>query len=283
QRSDKVKDGVGYNVVPPPAADLYLSPKKDLSWTGLPEFADDTVTDYSRPSPTVEKMYRRPSKKPTIRGNQQNWNNLKTQQLGPDFVLKKKACFNYGDFSHLANDCNKRVQRETTRFQNHAYMSPLHIFASHRLHGAPMRPTHRSAGHRPHGAPMRPSHRPVGHRPHDPPMRPMRSNMNESLKAGKGVKIKNFYSQDAASSLGEDCCDLRAFNSRNLIADAASSLGEDCCDLRAFNSRNLIADAASSLGEDCWELNVLDIPTVSDEFLLPEEVPTARRSSHCQL
>nr|GEX07435.1 hypothetical protein [Tanacetum cinerariifolium] len=44
---------VGYNAVPPPAADLYLSPKKDLSWTGLPEFVDDTVTDYSRTSPTV--------------------------------------------------------------------------------------------------------------------------------------------------------------------------------------------------------------------------------------
>nr|GFC69630.1 hypothetical protein [Tanacetum cinerariifolium] len=53
QWSDKVKEGVGYNAVPPPAADLYLSPKKDLSWTGLPEFMDDTVTDYSRPSPTV--------------------------------------------------------------------------------------------------------------------------------------------------------------------------------------------------------------------------------------
>nr|GFA43224.1 reverse transcriptase domain-containing protein [Tanacetum cinerariifolium] len=26
----------------------------DLSWTGLPEFKDDTVTDYSRPSPTIE-------------------------------------------------------------------------------------------------------------------------------------------------------------------------------------------------------------------------------------
>nr|GFB03003.1 hypothetical protein [Tanacetum cinerariifolium] len=54
QRSDKVKEEVGYNVVPSPAADLYHSPKKDLSWTGLPEFADDTVTDYSMPSPTVE-------------------------------------------------------------------------------------------------------------------------------------------------------------------------------------------------------------------------------------
>nr|GFC55234.1 hypothetical protein [Tanacetum cinerariifolium] len=54
QRSDKVNEGVGYNAVPPPAADLYRSPKKDISWTGLPEFANDTVTDYSRPSPTIE-------------------------------------------------------------------------------------------------------------------------------------------------------------------------------------------------------------------------------------
>nr|GFD07633.1 hypothetical protein [Tanacetum cinerariifolium] len=54
QRSDQVKEGVGYNAVRPPAADLYHSPKEDLSWTGLPEFVDDTVTDYSRPSPTVE-------------------------------------------------------------------------------------------------------------------------------------------------------------------------------------------------------------------------------------
>nr|GEV10121.1 putative ribonuclease H-like domain-containing protein [Tanacetum cinerariifolium] len=55
QRLDKNKDGLGYSVVPPPSAQLYSSPKKDLSWTGLPEFADDTVTDYSRPSPTVKR------------------------------------------------------------------------------------------------------------------------------------------------------------------------------------------------------------------------------------
>nr|GFD43310.1 hypothetical protein [Tanacetum cinerariifolium] len=45
KRSDQVKKGVGYNVVHPAAADLYLSPKKDLSWTGLLEFVDNTVTD----------------------------------------------------------------------------------------------------------------------------------------------------------------------------------------------------------------------------------------------
>nr|GEX02098.1 synaptobrevin, longin-like domain protein [Tanacetum cinerariifolium] len=52
-RSEKVKEGLGYNDIPPPAADLYLSPKKDISWIGLPEFLDNTVTDYTRPSPSV--------------------------------------------------------------------------------------------------------------------------------------------------------------------------------------------------------------------------------------
>nr|GFA90326.1 hypothetical protein [Tanacetum cinerariifolium] len=56
QRSDKVKEGVGYNAVPSPAADLYLSPKKDLSWTGLPEFVDDTVTDYKDPDLSFQQV-----------------------------------------------------------------------------------------------------------------------------------------------------------------------------------------------------------------------------------
>nr|GEU33632.1 hypothetical protein [Tanacetum cinerariifolium] len=138
QRLDKNKEGLGYNVVPPPPAQIYSPPKKDMSWTGLPEFSDDNVTDYSRPAPTVEsslddaqnrnpsvtateaspctispkpfikfvkaadctevktnkveavrkssvryaEMYRRTSKSPNVRGNQRNWNNLKSQQLG---------------------------------------------------------------------------------------------------------------------------------------------------------------------------------------------------------
>nr|GEW18273.1 hypothetical protein [Tanacetum cinerariifolium] len=170
QRSDKSKEGLGYTFVPPPSAQLYLSPKKDLSWPGLPECTDDTVTDYSRPSPTVEssseedqnknpsasenvaspitpkqfvkflkasdsqsksktdeketpdkplvkdaEKYKKPNKKPNVRGNQRNWNNLKSHQLGPDFVMKKKACFNYGDYNHLFYECRKRVKRGPTR------------------------------------------------------------------------------------------------------------------------------------------------------------------------
>nr|GEV31141.1 reverse transcriptase domain-containing protein [Tanacetum cinerariifolium] len=54
QRSDKIKEGLGYSAVPLPPAQIYSPPKKDMSWTGLLEFADDTITDYTRPSPSVE-------------------------------------------------------------------------------------------------------------------------------------------------------------------------------------------------------------------------------------
>ncbi|GJW67737.1 putative ribonuclease H-like domain-containing protein [Tanacetum coccineum] len=57
QRLDIDKKGLRFNeysAVPPPPAQVYSHPKKDLSWMGLPEFVDDTVTDYSRPTPSVD-------------------------------------------------------------------------------------------------------------------------------------------------------------------------------------------------------------------------------------
>nr|GEU50003.1 putative ribonuclease H-like domain-containing protein [Tanacetum cinerariifolium] len=57
QKLDKDMKGVGFNeyyVVPPPLARVYSPPKKDLSWMGLPEFVDDTVTDYTRPTPSID-------------------------------------------------------------------------------------------------------------------------------------------------------------------------------------------------------------------------------------
>nr|GEV47810.1 hypothetical protein [Tanacetum cinerariifolium] len=138
QRSDQVKEGVGYNAVPPPAADLYLSPKKDLSWTGLPEFVDDTVTDYSRPLPNVVS---------TLTEGQNKDSSTSEEVASPNppkpFV-------------------KRRVQRVTTRFQKYAYESP----------------SHRYGGHRPHGGSMRPSYRPASHKPHGPSMNHRRPNMN---------------------------------------------------------------------------------------------------------
>nr|GFA69258.1 hypothetical protein [Tanacetum cinerariifolium] len=154
QRSDQVKEGVGYNAVPPPATDLYLSPKKDLSSTRLPEFMDDNVTDYSRPLPTVVS---------TSAEGQNKYPSTSEDVASPNppkpFV-------------------KRRVQRETTRSQNHPYKSPLHRSGGHKPHGAPIRPPLRSSGPRPHGGSMRPSHRSAGHRPHGPSMNPKRPTMN---------------------------------------------------------------------------------------------------------
>ncbi|GKA47253.1 hypothetical protein Tco_0740136 [Tanacetum coccineum] len=57
KRLDKDEMGLGFNeygAVPPPLAQVYSPLKKDLSWMGLPEFVDDTITDYSRPTPSID-------------------------------------------------------------------------------------------------------------------------------------------------------------------------------------------------------------------------------------
>nr|GFC18323.1 hypothetical protein [Tanacetum cinerariifolium] len=79
ERLDKNKEGLRYSVVPPPPAQLYSSPKKDLSWTGLPEFKDDTVTDYSRPTSTKE----------SFPNGAQNRNPFVTEEASPSTISPK--------------------------------------------------------------------------------------------------------------------------------------------------------------------------------------------------
>ncbi|GJX12375.1 hypothetical protein Tco_0204133 [Tanacetum coccineum] len=54
-----------------------------------------------RKSVRYAEMYR--SHRP--RGNQRNWNGQKSNQLGSDFVMYNKACFIYGNFNHMQNNC----------------------------------------------------------------------------------------------------------------------------------------------------------------------------------
>nr|GEZ39793.1 ubiquitin hydrolase [Tanacetum cinerariifolium] len=127
-----------------------ITPKPFVKFVKASDSQSKSKTDEKetpkKPPIKYAKQYRKPNKKPNVRGNQRNLNNLKSHQLGPDFVMKKKACFNCGDFNHLAYKCRKRVKRGTTRSQNNTSKSSLH--------------------------------RPVVHRPHGSSMRPMRSNMN---------------------------------------------------------------------------------------------------------
>nr|GEW17612.1 hypothetical protein [Tanacetum cinerariifolium] len=165
--------------------------------TGLPEFADDTITDYNRPSPTIEsnlddlqnknpsfnetgassstilskpaikfvkaaerpteiktnkvetvkkpavkyaEMYRKTSKSSNVRGNQRKWNTLKSQQLGKNFLMKNKACYNCGCFDHLSYDCGKWVDQGKSWAKNnytHKSRSPRTVF--HKSGRPPMR------------------------------------------------------------------------------------------------------------------------------------------------
>nr|GEV03267.1 hypothetical protein [Tanacetum cinerariifolium] len=125
QRTDKNNVGLGYSAVPPPTQ-VYSPPNKDMSWTGLLEFVDDTITDYSSPTPSIDtsstdspgviktnktetarkspvkyaKMYRNSSKSPKVRGNQhcgvwvekgKTWpkNNFAHKNMTPRAVLLK--------------------------------------------------------------------------------------------------------------------------------------------------------------------------------------------------
>nr|GFB88095.1 hypothetical protein [Tanacetum cinerariifolium] len=165
QRSEKVKEGVGYNAIPPPAADLYLSPKKDLSWTGLPEFVDDTVTDYSRPLPTVASTSSEDQNKDTSTSEE-----VASTKLSKPFVKFVKPKDSQPE--------SKLKEYETPKKPQVKYFKQNRQSAGHRPNGAHMRPPLRSFGPRPHGNYMRPPFRPAGHRPHGPSTNLRRPIMN---------------------------------------------------------------------------------------------------------
>nr|GEV72455.1 retrovirus-related Pol polyprotein from transposon TNT 1-94 [Tanacetum cinerariifolium] len=89
-----------------------ISPKSFIKFVkandSLTKSKTNKVKTAKKPPVKYTEQYRKPTKKPNVRGNQRNWKNLKSHQLGPNFVMKKKACFNCGDFNHLAHDCRKR-------------------------------------------------------------------------------------------------------------------------------------------------------------------------------
>nr|GEY56081.1 hypothetical protein [Tanacetum cinerariifolium] len=137
QRLDKKKEGLGYSAVPPPPAQIYSSPKKDMSRTGLPEFKDDTVTDYSRHAPSVESSP----------DDAQNRNPFVTEEASPSTISPKSFIKfikpNDGptnsktDKAEIAKKppVKKRVKKGTSRSQNNTHKS-----FSPKPYRPPMRP-----------------------------------------------------------------------------------------------------------------------------------------------
>ncbi|GJV22159.1 hypothetical protein Tco_1371179, partial [Tanacetum coccineum] len=79
------------------------------------------------------EMYR--SQSP--RGNQRKWNNLKSQQLGSDFVMYNKACFVCGSFDHIQAHC-KYHQREMMVYGNN-YNRVNYNYTTNRTHPSAQR------------------------------------------------------------------------------------------------------------------------------------------------
>nr|GEW43331.1 ribonuclease H-like domain-containing protein [Tanacetum cinerariifolium] len=161
QRSDKNKEGLGYSSVPllllkpspsikSNSSDLQNSnssvsehgeSSKSIMSKHMIKFvkAADRLTDIKtnkveadrKPSIKYAEMYRNTHKSPKVRGNQRNWNNMKIQHLGKDFVMNNKACFKCGHFDHLAYDCGVWVNKGKSWPKNnytHKSMSPRTIF-----------------------------------------------------------------------------------------------------------------------------------------------------------
>nr|GEV36769.1 xylulose kinase-1 [Tanacetum cinerariifolium] len=72
-----------------------------------------------------EKLVRKPVKYAEMymsqcpRGNQRNWNNQKSQQLGSDFVMYNKACFVCRSFDHVQASCNYHQRESMVSWNNY--------------------------------------------------------------------------------------------------------------------------------------------------------------------
>ncbi|GJX83719.1 ribonuclease H-like domain-containing protein [Tanacetum coccineum] len=68
-----------------------------------------------RKSVRYAEMYR--SQRP--RGNQRNWNGQKSIQLGSEFVMYNKACFNCGSFNHVQRNCTYHQKKKVVSGNNY--------------------------------------------------------------------------------------------------------------------------------------------------------------------
>ncbi|GKA35897.1 ribonuclease H-like domain-containing protein, partial [Tanacetum coccineum] len=131
------RKGVGfisYNVVPPPhtsksvSEDICNEVRESPDASLVEELVSNDKLDKKTVFPTVAKIefvrpkqQENPVRKPVKyaemyrsqgpRGNQRNWNNQNSQQLGSDFVMYNKACFVCETFDHVQANCNYH-QRE---------------------------------------------------------------------------------------------------------------------------------------------------------------------------
>nr|GEX68536.1 hypothetical protein [Tanacetum cinerariifolium] len=177
--TDKEKDHALVTDEEDPTEFSLMAKTSAESETGLIEFADDTITDYTRPSPSVESnpndlqnsnssasengestggilskpeiKFVRPADSPTVvkthKKETGRKSTVKYAELYKKPSKKSTACYNCGGVDHLSYNCGKWVDHGRSWAKNNN--------------------THKSM-----------SPRPAIYRPYRPPMRPVRPNMN---------------------------------------------------------------------------------------------------------
>nr|GEV59861.1 putative ribonuclease H-like domain-containing protein [Tanacetum cinerariifolium] len=122
QRLDKNKDGIGYSAVPPPPTQIYSSPKKDLSWTGLSSLLMiRTIT----PKPFIKFV------KPNDSPSKGKTDKVKTS---------KKPLVKYAKQYRKLNKKSNKGEKGTSRSQDNTHKRFTHRLVIYRPYRPPVRP-----------------------------------------------------------------------------------------------------------------------------------------------
>nr|GEV30289.1 hypothetical protein [Tanacetum cinerariifolium] len=124
----------------PPPAQVYSPPKKDMSWTGLPEFADNTITNYSRPTPSIKSnSSNHQSSTSLVSEHGESSSSIMAKPMikfvkavdCPKVKTNKAEAIRKPSFDQLAYDCGFWVEKGKTWAKNnytHKSRSPKTIF-----------------------------------------------------------------------------------------------------------------------------------------------------------
>ncbi|GJW50699.1 hypothetical protein Tco_0092050 [Tanacetum coccineum] len=227
------------------------------------------------------EMYR--SQKP--KGNQRNWNNLKSQQLGNEFVMNNKACFACGIFNHLIKDCKRKVQKpiwNNARRVNH--------HNSHRM--SYLRPKRNFV---PTAVLMKTRMRPVNvAKPKDVHNAVKRNRFNAVKASACWVwmpknRVVDHVSKNISASVTLKRLDYIDAQGRFKFVMAwmdAQIQGRQECSKEKEESREECSKSRKTKKmkwEDCWELNTSELVLPRDELVLLSQqlVLLEENSSYC--
>ncbi|GJW26212.1 hypothetical protein Tco_0040023 [Tanacetum coccineum] len=235
------------------------------------------------------EMYR--SQKP--RGNQRNWNNLKSQQLGSDFVMIKKACYVCGSFEHLQYTCkHKRHVNDQKQVQKPIWNNARRVdhHNSHRMFYS-----HPKRNFVPKAVLMKTRMRPVNAANPKAAYNAVKRNRFNDVKASAcwvwmpKNRVVDHVSKNISASVTLkrlDYIDAQGrFKSVMAWMDAQAQ-GRQECSKEKEESREECSKSRKTKKmkwEDCWELNTSELVLPRDELVLLSQqlVLLEENSSYC--